>query len=217
MTNEPLWLQWARQIQAIAQTGKHYTQDPFDAERFNQLEALAAEIFAQYSSAQDPAHWAALFGKEEGYTTPKIDVRGVVFNRQGEILLVRETFDGGRWTLPGGWADINTAPSANVEREVLEESGYVVRATKLLALYDRRLHGHPPTPFHSYRLWMRCELLQDTPIPSPQGDLESSESGWFAEESLPAEHELSTSRVTLKQLGRCFEHARNPQWLADFD
>lgn len=208
---------WARRIQAIAQTGQFYTQDEFDRERYDQLEALATEIISGYTTEVDRPALVKIFETEDGYATPKVDARGVVFNPNNEVLLVRETLDGGKWTLPGGWADVNMPPSENTEREVLEEAGYIVKAKKLLALYDRRLHGHPPYMFHIYKLFFLCELLQPEPVPSPQGNLESSEARWFAEVDLPTNDNLSTGRVTHTQLKRFFEHYRNPQFATDFD
>ena len=147
----------------------------------------------------------------------RLITRGVVFNANNEILLVRENVDDGKWTLPGGWADVNVSPARNVEREVLEESGYLVKATRLLAFLDRALHGHPPTMFYIYKLYMLCELRQDNPVVSPQGDLESSEYGWFAEDALPDDREISVARVTQKLLKRMFELARRPEMPPDFD
>lgn len=85
-----------------------------------------------------------MFRLDGGYATPKVDVRAVAF-RDSKLLLVKEREDGW-WTLAGGWADVGDSPSAAVVREVREESGYSVKVTKLLALLDRDLHGHPP--FH---------------------------------------------------------------------
>ena len=148
--------------------------------------------------------------REEGYATPKVDVRGVTF-RDDRILLVRELLDGGRWTLPGGWADVNDRPSEAVEREVWEESGYRVRATKLLAVYDRRFHGHqPPHPHGIYKLFFLCDLLGGEPTAS----VETADAAFFAEDEIP---ELSISRTTRPQLQRCFAHHRNPSLPTDFD
>jgi ADP-ribose pyrophosphatase YjhB (NUDIX family) len=132
----------------------------------------------------------------------------VVF-RDGAILLVKERQDG-LWALPGGWADVNESPSEAVVREVFEESGYQTRAIKLLALYDRRKHAHPPHLYHIYKLFFCCELLGGTPAPS----LETEAVGFFQEHALP---ELSIMRVTPAQIARLFEHYRHPNWPTDFD
>ncbi len=204
-------------MRALAQTGQHFTKDPFDRERYDKLAALADEIIDHHTPDMDTATVQRIFAAEDGYATPKVDVRGAAFNAAGEILLVRENFDGGRWTLPGGWADVNVPPSVNTEREVLEEGGYSVKAVKLMACYDRDVQGHPPYIYHIYKLFFICELLDDNPVPSPQGDLESSEARWFAEADLPPDGELSIGRVTRRQLQRCFAHYRDASLPTEFD
>jgi len=208
---------WARQIRAVAQTGLHFSKDPFDRERYDKLAALADEIMDHHTPDLDTATVQRIFADEDGYATPKVDTRGAVFNGAGEVLLVRENLDGGRWALPGGWADVNVPPSANTEREVLEEAGYRVKAVKLMACYDRDVQGHPPYIYHVYKLFFICELLSDTPVPSPQGDLETSEARWFAQDNLPTAGALSSGRVTSRQLLRCFAHYQNPALPTEFD
>jgi ADP-ribose pyrophosphatase YjhB (NUDIX family) len=203
----PQWLAWVQQLQAIAQIGLTFATDAFDIERYHAIRDIAAEIAATYS--QTPAEPIRhLFSQETGYATPKIDVRGAVF-RDGNILLVQERRDS-LWTLPGGWADVNDPPSVAVEREIFEESGYHTRAVKLLALYDRNKHGHPPSPFHVYKLFFACELLGGTPTPS----LETTAVAFFPADALPA---LSLSRVTPAQIQRLFELSRHPEWPTEFD
>ena len=131
---DPKWLQWARQIQAIAQTGLHFASSEYDRERYQQLLTIAIQIFGEYSDT-DVSTIRAIFDRERGYATPKVDVRGVVFTEQ-KILLVKERSDG-LWTLPGGWADVNDSPSEAAEKEILEESGCIAKADRLLAIFDR--------------------------------------------------------------------------------
>jgi ADP-ribose pyrophosphatase YjhB (NUDIX family) len=201
------WLDWALQLQALAQTGLAYPKDPFDVARYEQVRAIAAEMLAA-SSGADPAFVRDLFAGEVGHATPKIDVRAVVF-RDGAILLVRERSDG-KWTLPGGWADVGESAGESVVREVYEESGYHTRAVKLLAVYDRNKHGHPPIPHHAYKLFFRCELLGGEPAHS----VETDGVAFFPPDALP---ELSVTRVTAAQIAHCFEHERHPEWPTDFD
>src|SRR5579883_2269846 len=132
MTEEPRWLIWARELQALAQTGLTYARDPYDRERYERLGNLAAEIMADHTGAE-VEKVRMLFGQQLGYATPKVDVRGAVF-RGERLLLVREKADAGRWTLPGGWADVNESPAEAVAKEVREEAGLVVRASKLAAV-----------------------------------------------------------------------------------
>src|SRR3974390_2048540 len=133
MSNEPRWVQWARELQAIAQTGLHFSESEYDRERYQKILQISVEIFAEYSG-QSPSLIQGVFENQSGYATPKVDVRGVVF-RSGKLLLVRERTDG-LWTLPGGWADVNDSPSAAVAREIYEESGYRARPVKLAAPVD---------------------------------------------------------------------------------
>jgi len=208
MAQEPDWLVWARRMQAIAQNGLTFARDPFDIERYTALRALAVEILAARSGA-DPALVASLFAGETGYATPKVDVRGVVFHK-GLLLLVRERQDGG-WTLPGGWADVGETPSEAVVKEVREESGYEVRAAKLLALLDRSRQGHPPQLHHIYKAFIRCELVGGQAVSE---SVETDGVGFFGEHEIPP---LSLNRVLPHQIARLFEHYRHPEWPADFD
>ena len=204
---EPKWLEWARKVQALAQNGLAYTESGYDRERYEALRELALEMLAAGSGAE-MGLLRGLFAQEVGYATPKVDVRGAVF-RGDEILLVRERQDGG-WTLPGGWADVWDRPSEAVEREVWEESGFEVRAIKLVACWDRRLHGHPPTTWAIYKLFFLCELLGGEPARS----LETTGVGFCAEGEWP---ELSLPRTTPWELERLFAHHRNPDLPAEFD
>jgi ADP-ribose pyrophosphatase YjhB (NUDIX family) len=205
--SEPRWLEWARQLQAHAQAGLTYARDPFDIERFEAVRRIAAEMMAAQSGV-DVQSIHDLFAGEYGHPTPKVDVRGAVF--QGDtILLVKERVDGG-WTLPGGWADVNESPAEAVVREVYEESGYQTRAVKLLALYDRRKHDHPPHPWHIYKVFFQCELVGGAPATS----IETDEVAFFRQDEIPP---LSIGRVTAAQIARFFEHYRRPDWPADFD
>ncbi|MUG94890.1 NUDIX domain-containing protein [Scytonema sp. UIC 10036] len=201
------WLEWAQKLQAIAQIGLTYSQNPYDIERFKSIQLIAAEIAATHSNVEH-SYILDLFTREVGYATPKVDVRGVVF-RDNQILLVKEREDG-CWTLPGGWADVGESPSEAVVKEIREESGYLTRAVKLLAVYDRNRHGHPPHPNYVYKLFFLCELISGSPSPS----IETEEVDFFPEDGIP---QLSLGRVTPTQIARLFEHYRNPNLPTDFD
>ena len=203
----PRWLEWAQRLQALAQSGLTYTKNAFEIERYEGVREIAAEIVSAHSD-MDVAQVRDLFATEGGYATPKVDVRGVVFDDE-RILLVKELRDG-RWTLPGGWADVNDSPAQATEREIFEESGYRARAVKLLACYDRNRHGHPPYGFHIYKLFFQCELTGGAPAES----IETGGVGFYAEDQIPA---LSLPRVTPAQIARFFAHYRHPEWPTDFD
>lgn len=205
---DPKWLTWAQRIQGIAQSGLQYTANPYDEERYRELSRIASEIMEEKTISK-PGEVRMVFDQQSGYATPKLDIRGVVF-KEDKILLVRELLDKGLWTLPGGWVDINEPPSAAVEREVREEAGKIVKAQKLLGMYDTNQHGHPPIPFHTYKLFFLCIVLGETEI-APH---ETAEPTYFAEDEIP---ELSTGRVTPQEITRMFEHMRNPTLPTDFD
>jgi ADP-ribose pyrophosphatase YjhB (NUDIX family) len=205
---EPRWLKWGRALQTMAQNGLAYTQNPFDIERYEQLRLIAAEILAAHSDTE-PEVLAELFAGEMGYATPKVDVRGAAF-QDGRILLVRELLDHGRWTLPGGWADLTDSPSEAVVREIREETGYEARAMKLAAVYDRNRRGHPYFYWSTYKMFFLCEITGGAPAQS----IETGGVDFFAEDQLP---ELSISRVTPEEIHMLFQHQRQRDLPTEFD
>jgi ADP-ribose pyrophosphatase YjhB (NUDIX family) len=204
----PLWLEWAQRLQAIAQTGLSYSKDIFDTERYATVRCIAAEMMAMGCGAADASGFIEMFACDAGYATPKVDVRAAAFDA-GRVLLVRESEDG-RWTLPGGWADVGDAPSLAAVREVKEESGYDVVPTKLAAVYDRNRHGHPVIPFHAYKLFFICSITGGAAAHS----FETDAVDFFDEDQIPP---LSTTRVTLAQIEHMFGHYRHSEWPTSFD
>jgi ADP-ribose pyrophosphatase YjhB (NUDIX family) len=205
-------LQWAQRLQAIAQNGLTFAQNDFDRERYRQISQIAAEMMA--AGSDTPLELIrGIFDAQTGYATPKVDVRGVVFQHD-KLLMVREKLDDGRWTLPGGWADVGEPPALATEREIQEEAGYEAKAVKLLALYDRHKQGHPPYAFHAYKAFFLCQLVSERQ--NLVANVETEESGWFREAELEA-LDLSIGRVTLRQLKRFFEHQCHPDWPTEFD
>jgi ADP-ribose pyrophosphatase YjhB (NUDIX family) len=205
---EPIWIDWVKRLQAIAQNGLTYAQSPYDMERYEQVRHIASEMAADRSGVELP-RVLDLFSRDIGYATPKVDVRAVIFHN-GSILLVRER-DDGRWTLPGGWADVGEAPSECARREAKEESGYDVQVKRLFAVYDRSLHPHePPFPYHVYKLFFLCEIVGGRAAASNETD----EIGFFTRDVIPP---LSVTRVTPQQIDRMFEHCLHPEWQTDFD
>ncbi len=203
------WLAWARSLQAISQTGLHFAEAEYDRERYQEIGRIAAEILADHTSLEKD-HILEVHAEQFGYATPRVDVRGVVI-QDGKILLVREIADEGRWTVPGGWADVNEPPSVAVVREVREESGYETTVSKVLAVYDRDTQGHvPPHPFHIYKLFFRCDIVGG----SAQPNSEASEIEFFAPDALP---ELSIARVTAEQIQTFFRDESDPLTPTHFD
>lgn len=199
-------VEWAKQIAALAKTGLHYANNHYDEERYQQLLDIAADMLA--NAAESSASQVKLILRsDDGYITPKVDVRGAVF-RDDKVLLVREAVDG-RWTLPGGWADIGDAPSQAVEREIREESGYEAKAVKVLALEDRKVR-HPPSLNEVYKVAFLCELVGG----AARTSAETTAVAWYGEDELPP---LSQGRVTEEQIGRWFQHWRQPDLPTEFD
>lgn len=196
----PHWLVWAREIQALAQTGLAFSSNEFDVQRYHRLEEIAAEMMAVPSSHL-AGDWLEVFSAQRGYATPKIDVRGAVL-REGKILLVQERSDG-RWCMPGGWADVGERPAAMAAREVLEESGLEVAVRKLIGVFDANRDGRPMNFFHAYKIIFACELLGG----EARGSNETLAADFFAFDDLP---ELSSSRTNQRHLAEVRAHFRDP-------
>lgn len=197
----------ARRLLALAQTGLHFTHEEYDRERYRELIDIATQLLAQESDRTPEALRGTWF-VEDGYATPKIDVRGAIF-RGDEVLMVRERIDG-RWTLPGGWADVNDSPAHAVEKEIEQESGLVARAVKLAAVYDRNKHDHPPYLFHAWKFFFLCEITGG----EMRTSYETTDVAFVPVSSLP---ELSTGRATAAQILRMHGHAQHPEWPTEFD
>ncbi|WP_410513981.1 NUDIX hydrolase [Paenibacillus sp. BR2-3] len=197
---EHKWLSWAKEIQAIAQTGLAYAKDVYDIERYQALRELSVDILANYSF-ESKEKIRLSFANDEGYCTPKTDIRGVVFH-DNRILLVREKLDG-KWALPGGWADIGLSPSEVAVKEIREESGFETQAVRLLAVLDKKFHNHPPEAYHIYKLFILCHIVGG----EAEVGVETSGVSFFAEDELP---ELSLERNTAEQLHTMFQYLQNP-------
>lgn len=201
------WLVWARELQAISQTGLTYSQTDYDRQRYRRLAELAAEMVESYTSLPAPASMAN-FLVQPGYATPKVDVRGAVV-RDGQVLLVQERVDG-RWSLPGGWADVGDLPSQTIVREVWEESGLRVAPRKLIGVYDANRVGTPLFFYHAYKLVFLCDLLGG----ELQASDETLDAGFFPFDDLPP---LSMERTGERHLQDVLAHLRDPQRPASFD
>jgi ADP-ribose pyrophosphatase YjhB (NUDIX family) len=206
--DEPQWLRIARELRAIAQTGLAFSADRFDRQRYRRVRELAAAMLADGPGAKYEVIIDVL-REGWGYATPKVDVRGAAFV-DGRVLLVREISDG-RWTLPGGWADVNQSAAECVVREIAEESGFEARALKLAAVRDYQKSGHPPRHVDSiYKMFFICEITGG----SARASDETSEADFFPRDALPP---LSLGRTTAAQIDRMFQHAEDPHLPTDFD
>ncbi len=206
MSDFPQWLDLARELQAMAQTGLTYTKNDYDIHRYQRLLEISAKIIAHYTTLEKEPILKG-FSIQNGYATPKVDVRGAII-RDGKILLVQEKEDG-KWSMPGGWADVGDLPSAMVEREVWEESGFRVKAEKIIAVYDANRIS-PLELFHAYKLVFLCTIISGEPTPSD----ETLAVNFFDPQHLPP---LSSWRTNERMLHEVFEHVENPGRVAAFD
>jgi ADP-ribose pyrophosphatase YjhB (NUDIX family) len=206
--DEPQWLRIARELRAIAQTGLAFTADRFDQKRYERVRELAATMLAQ-GSGEHVDVIIELLREGWGYTTPKVGVRGAAFD-DGRVLLVREISDG-KWTLPGGWADVNQSAGECVVREIAEESGFVAKTLKLAAVRNYQRSGHPPRNVDSiYTMFFICEITGGAARASD----ETSEVAFFPRDALPP---LSLGRTTAAQIDSMFHHAEHPELPTEFD
>ncbi len=195
----------AMELTALTESGLAYCTDRFDIERFHRIGSLARDLMATVSAEEPPAYDRRV-ASVAGYTTPKLDVRGGVFDASGRVLLVREVSDRHRWTLPGGWCDILESPREAIEREVEEEAGVAVRAIHLAGVLDRHRWPHVPTyDRHVYKLFFVCEPVEE--VDTDFTSVETSGAGWFEVDDLP---ELSVARVVPEQIELLHEHWSAP-------
>ncbi len=201
------WLIIAKQINAIANTGLAFTKDQYDRERYEQLQKLSIEILHKITDI-DTQKLEFVFNREIGYQTPKLGVRVVVVVND-KVLLVKEKMDN-RWTLPGGYADTGLTPKQIAIKEAREESGFVVKPIRILALIDYNKYQQKPFPFDIYNLFIECEITGGEALPGE----ETSDVSFFDIHHLP---ELSERRVTKAQILKMFELSRKKELNPVFD
>lgn len=202
----PEWLNWAREIYSLSQAGLTYSQNVFDIERYKRLQEITAEIIENQSHILKQSALDS-FSMQAGYITPKVDVRGAVV-RDGKILLIQEKADG-KWAMPGGWADLGNSPASVAEREVWEESGFRVKAEKVVAVLDAN-RIEPLEFYHAYKIIFLCKLLDGEPRISH----ETLAVDFFDPNNLPP---LSSYRTNEEMVQEVFAHLKNPARPAAFD
>jgi ADP-ribose pyrophosphatase YjhB (NUDIX family) len=200
------WIAWAREIFSMSQAGLTYSQNEFDIERYKRLQEITAEMIESQSGLSKESVLES-FSMQAGYATPKIDVRGAVVY-EGKILLIQERMDG-RWAMPGGWADLGNAPASVAEREVWEESGYHVKAEKVVAVIDAN-RIEPLEFYHAYKIIFLCTLIGGEPRVSH----ETMAVDFFDLNDLPP---LSLYRTNENMLQEVFAHAQDPNRRTAFD
>lgn len=201
------WLKWATELQSIAQAGLTFGADRYDLDRYERIRNIAIDILHEYTE-MDHRKIRDLFASETGYQTPKVDIRAAVF-RQNNILMVKEKADG-KWSLPGGWADVNSSVSESVVRECLEEAGAVVTPRRLIAVHLGNKHNNPDFPFTIYKIFVECDLTEF----EFKENTETLEAGFFSAEKLPV---LSVIRNTPSQINMCFRANESKYFEALFD
>ncbi|AXG37961.1 NUDIX domain-containing protein [Enterococcus gilvus] len=199
-------LDWAIEIQALAQAGLTYTKDPFDQERFERLRTIATEMLSVQSPIPIP-HLRQLFAEEVGYPTPKLDTRAAIFS-DNKILLVQEK--NGLWSLPGGWVDIDQSIKENTVKETFEETGLTVEPLKITAVQDRNKHNLPRYAYSVCKIFVECRLIGGHFVKN----IETTQIDWFSLSSLPS---LAEEKNTKKQIEMCFEAHNHDAWDVLFD
>ncbi len=194
------FLDHTKRIQAIAQAGLAYSENPYDIERFEELRDISVELMHLLSNEKVTVI-KDLFASGSGYQTPMVDVRAVVF-KDGNILMVKEREDNA-WALPGGWADIGYTPSEVAVKETKEEAGLDVKVIRLVAVIDKKCHDHPPQPYYIYKLFMLCEIVGG----ELNKGIETLDVDYFGREELP---NLSLDRNIPAQVEMMFEYLEDP-------
>ncbi len=206
MDQSEKWLEWAIELQAIAQNALTYCEDPFDRERFEQVRAIAADMICHKSdiSAEKVTE---LFCGETGYQTPKLDSRAAIF-KDGKILLVKER--DGKWSLPGGWVDVNQSVRENTIKEVKEEAGLLVTADRVIAVQDRERHNKPVYAYRVCKIFVLCTVTGG----AFEANMETSASDYFAPDQLPP---LALEKNNEEQIRMCFDAYHAEHWETLFD
>ena len=207
MMEKHRFLNLTKRIQAIAQAGITYTENPYDMERFEELRTISVNLMHLITDEKVEVI-RDLFANQTGYQTPMVDIRAVVFH-ENKILLVRESADG-RWALPGGWADVGYTPSEVAAKEVREEAGIEVTPNRILAIVDKKCHDHPPQPFYVYKFFILCDFTGG----HIKTRTETLDVGFFARNDLPA---LSMDRNIPSQVDLMFEYLDDPEKPVYFD
>lgn len=206
MNKNEAWLDWAVKLQAIAQSGLHYGKDKFDLERYEQIRDIAAEMIS-YKTEIPIDKVKDLFCNEFGYQTPKLDTRAAIF-KDNKILLVKES--NGKWSMPGGWVDVDLSLKESAIKEVWEEAGLKVTADKMIAIQDREKHNLPVYAYKICKVFVQCTVIEG----NFQKNIETTDSGYFGLEELP---ELSEEKNTVDQIKMCFDAYHDENWKVMFD
>lgn len=206
MSKNEKWLDWAIELQSLAQAGLYYSKDKFDLERYERIREITAEMLS-YKTDISTEKIKDLFCNEIGYQTPKLDTRAAIF-KDNKILLVQENC--GKWSLPGGWVDVNVSVKENTIKEVWEEAGLEVTADRIIAVQDRAKHNQPPYPYGVCKIFVQCSVIGG----EFKKNIETIDFGYFSVDELP---QLAGEKNTEEQIKMCFDAYKNPDWTTVFD
>lgn len=206
MDRNEKWLQWAVELQSLAQAGLYYGRDVYDKERYERIREISAEMINEKSDI-GLEKVRDLFCCETGYQTPKLDTRAAIF-RDGKILLVKE--NNGKWSMPGGWVDVDVSVKENTVKEVKEEAGLDVTADLVIAIQDRDKHNLPVYAYKVCKVFVLCSVLGG----EFKKNIETVDSGYFGLDELP---ELSEDKNNYEQIKMCFDAYRAECWVTQFD
>lgn len=201
-------LEEIKRLKALADTGLLYATNDYDRERYGELREISFRLLEAVSghSVEDLHQHFPLLAD---YPTAKVDIRGLLLSPGGKVLLVRESGDG-RWSLPGGWADVGHSPKETIIKEFREETGLEVAPKALVAVFDKRLHPHPPQAFYVYKMVFYCEALS-TELARGFDVLDVQ---YFDIDALPP---LSEDRILESQVRLVYGKVRKGAWEAEVD
>lgn len=200
------WLQWAVELQSIAQAGIWYAKDIFDKERYERIRCIAADMIS-YKSEIPIDKVRDLFCGDVGYQTPKLDSRAAIF-QDDRILLVKEK--NGTWSLPGGWVDVDLSVRENTIKEVKEEAGLDVTADMIIAVQDREKHNLPVYAYKVCKIFVLCSVIGG----EFRANTETVESEYFGVNELPL---LAAEKNNEEQIRMCFDAYHSSNWITLFD
>ncbi len=108
------------------------------------------------------------------FTMPSLGVGGVVFNKSGEVLLIKRDQAPARgfWSIPGGRLEPGENLASACVREFYEETNLDVEVKKVIAVVERKLEG-----FHYIIVDFLVELM-DSEICVPRAQSDVADAKW---------------------------------------
>lgn len=90
MEQNEKWLNWAVELQSLAQAGLFYTKDPFDKERYARIREITAEMLSAKTGVS-VEKVKDIFCTDTGYQTPKLDTRSAILMTGAKFCWCRRT------------------------------------------------------------------------------------------------------------------------------